>query len=254
MSTPDPVELEEFDADHWVVRGVDGDADVALHRAANPRALVVVPYYEVDSPWGRPTLRDPGRSAAERAARAHAALLAEDEVDVLTVGWWAETCRSGDLEQRYGAAARRRLAEGRGPGIARSVADLIAAVDHHATLGRVERIVGFGHSLGAKHLLAWAAVDARPSAIALSEPGFLPGTNNWSAPWYTDDPDFDVDVLLRAAAGRRVLCIGGGDADDAVSLGHATRVLGSGAEMLLHDRGHQPPPHVVAAARAWLLA
>lgn len=255
LPTPatEPLELVETGPDHWVVRGADGDTDVTLHRAANPRAVVVLPFYEVDSPWGRRSERNPDLPDAERPRRAHGAILAEADVDVLTVGWWAETCLPGDLDERYGAAAARRRDAGRGDGISRTMADILAAVDLYESLGRADVVLGFGHSLGAKHTLSWAAIDPRPQAIALSEPGFYPDTNNWDAPWYYGPGRRDVDDLLAAVAGRRVLVIGGGDADDERALAHATGILGEGGEYLLHDHGHQPPPHVVAAARAWLL-
>lgn len=244
--------IEVTGEDTWTIHGRDGDARAELLRSEDPRAVVVIPFYEVDSVYGRPSVRVSDRSPQQRAAAAWGCHLAERGFDVLAVGWWAETGTRGDLDQRYGEPARKRLEVGRGPGLARSVQDVKLALDTYLRLGRSDDVCAFGHSLGAKHALAWASVDPRPQRLALSEPGFTPDRSNWGKAWYFADSDTTVTDLLEAAGDRRWLLIGGEDSDDELSLRAAAAILGDRCEWILHNAGHHPPRHVLAAIYDWL--
>lgn len=244
--------IEVTGEDTWTIHGPDGDARAELLRSEDSRAVVVIPFYEVDSVFGRPSVRVSDRSPRQRTAAAWGCHLAARGFDVLAVGWWAETGKRGGLDERYGEPARKRLEAGRGPGLARSVQDVKLALDTYLQLGRSDDVCAFGHSLGAKHALAWASVDPRPQRLALSEPGFTPDRSNWGEAWYFAGSDTTVTNLLEAAGNRRWLLIGGEDSDDEMSLRAAAATLGSGCEWMLHNGGHTPPRHVLAAAYDWL--
>ncbi|WP_309127328.1 acetylxylan esterase [Microbacterium sp.] len=235
-----------------------------LPGSAAPSAVVIVPFYDVESLLGHVSRLYPDVGA--RPTRAFAREIAAAGLGVLAVPWWAEAAArpaaSLDLHERYGPAALHHLE--RHPhvtGLGRSVADLLLSIDALEQLDEVDsaRIGVFGHSLGGKLALFAAALDPRIRAAVSHEPGLGFAHSNWSDTWYLGSrvpADRDLDEVLRLVSPRPILYAGGGAADGEHNeeLVRSATSAGSRVEILRHGGGHPLPEDVLATMIDWLRA
>ncbi len=244
------------------------DAEFFRPDHASPGAVVIVPFYDAPSVFGRPSPRTERTGRVPRHPLGTG--LARAGLSVLAVPWWfearatqhPEAARATDLAGRYGPPARDHAERLPMTALGRSVGDLMLAVRAVLAEGLAEqgRLGVFGHSLGGKLSLHLGALDPQVDAVASHEPGLGFAYSNWSDPWYLGEhvpADRDQDELAALVAPRPLLLAGGGDSDGE----HNRHLLdgvspawpeGTGPEVLLHNNGHPMPGHVLAACASWL--
>lgn len=231
-------------------------------------AVVIVPFYDTPSVFGRPSPRTERTGRIPRHPLGTG--LARAGLSVLAVPWWFETratkrpdtAHATDLAGRYGPPAQEHTARLSITPLGRSVGDLMLAVRAllEEELAEPGRLGVLGHSLGGKLALHLGALDARVDAVASHEPGLGFAFSNWRDAWYLGEKvpaDRDQDELAALVAPRPLLWAGGGDSD-----GEHNRHLLDGVaaawskatkpEVLVHNNGHPMPAHVVAACSWWL--
>lgn len=234
-------------------------------------AVIVVPFYDVESLLGLPSDRYP----EAQPSRAFAVEIARAGLGVLAVPWWAEIetrPRSAvDLHDRYDPIATAHREQFPAvTGLGRSITDLRLALDALGTIEQVDagRIGVFGHSLGGKFAMFLAALDTRVSAAVIHEPGLGFAHSNWEDPWYFGErvpSDHDLDDVLALIAPRPVLYVGGGASDGAHNADLAARAATawpaaasdtapsrSCLEIMQHESGHPIPAEVLERCIRWL--
>ncbi len=237
----------------------------------NPRErgrlpVVVIPFYDVDTPAGMDL---GGRNAMPAGARAFGHLAVQHGLAALLVRWAGENDGPGYLEVVADLAQRHPGVSGLGYWVWQSqrIADWLR------TQPEVDpaRMAIAGHSLGGKMALYAAAFEPRYRAVVSSEPGIALSFSNYQDPWYLGErigllsPGADHDQLLQLTAPRPFLLIAGESADGAKSLPllqRGARAYGAGTglrttpqggiSMLNHRSGHSPTPECVTAAMLWL--
>jgi len=250
------------------LRSFGGELGAELFRpdGAVEGPLIVVPFYETATVFGRSSARTDG---SQLWPRAHGLHLAQHGFCVLAVPWWFEleaakrqpsACQS--LSERYGPAAESHDRRYSNTALGRSVADLKLAVSAVLSegLGASEHIAAFGHSLGAKLALHLTALDTRVALAAVHEPGLGFAHSNWSAPWYLGarlPSGRDHDDLIRLINPRPLLLAGGGASDGAhnwelIERAFAGAPTHNRTATLYHNTGHSLPLYVIAAIRSWL--
>lgn len=242
------------------------DAELFRPAGAIPGPVVIVPFYETATVFGRSSARTGG---SQLWPRAHGLHLAQHGLCVLAVPWWFEleaakrqpsACQS--LSERYSPAAESHYRHYSNTPLGRSVADLKLAVSAVLSEGLCarERIAAFGHSLGAKLALHLTALDTRVALAAVHEPGLGLAYSNWSAPWYLGarlPSGRDHEDLIRLVNPRPLLLAGGGASDGAHNRGLIERAFAGSpthnrTATLYHNTGHSLPLYVMAAIRSWL--
>lgn len=238
--------------------------DAVLLLPPRQSAVVVVPFYDVESLLGIPSERYPDANA--QPTKAFACEIAAQGLGVLAVPWWAEIearpSSAVELHARYGPVAATHSARFLGvTGLGRSIADLRLALDALAAVPGVdtERLGAFGHSLGGKLSLFLGALDTRIAATVTHEPGLGFAHSNWEDPWYLADrvpTDRDLDQLMTLIAPRPVLYAGGGASDGPRNVSLAERASTAwpdgGLEILQHGNGHPLPEDVLHTSIQWL--
>ena len=228
------------------------------HDRTRHRPVVVVPYYDVDTPSG---LDLGGRVAQPPGVLAFARLAVQLGYVAVAVRWFGE----GSGERYDEAVANLRERHPRWTGLGRWVLDARAVLDYVETLPGVDRtrMAMMGHSLGGKLTLYAAAMDDRVKAVVVSEPGISFAFSNYSDKWYWGDrvpPGADQNELIGLIAPRPFLLIAGESADGDKSWPFLQSVLplyGAAPERLgwiNHRQGHTPTPEAVSGAMKWLRA
>ncbi|MBN2289936.1 MAG: acetylxylan esterase, partial [Candidatus Glassbacteria bacterium] len=228
---------------------------------ARPAPVVIVPYYDVDTPAGRNL---GGRSLMPLGVRAFAYLMVQQGYVAVAIRWYGESYGENYAE----AVANLKLRHPGLTGLGKWVWDARRLVDYLCTLPEVDsgRIGIIGHSLGAKLSLYAAAADERISAVAASEPGIGLEFSNYEDYWYLGDrirqagKSTDHHELLGLIAPRPFLLIGGDSADDDRSwyyINSAREVYSLFGKPLNigyfnHRTGHTPTPEAVRLAVDWL--
>lgn len=224
--------------------------------------VVIVPFYDVDSPvgvnlGGRRFNNPPG-------VRAIAHLATQRGMAALAVRWSGENDGPGYLETVTALAQRHPGVTGLGYWAwqAQRLADwLETQPDIDAS-----RIGIAGHSLGGKMAVYAAAFEPRIRAVVSSEPGISLAFSNYGDPWYFGErlallpKGSDQDDLLALIAPRPFLLIGGEDSDGGKSLPLLRRAAGAYAGLgapgrlffLNHKSGHSPSPESIVSAMEWL--
>ncbi|MGM7699933.1 dienelactone hydrolase family protein [Microbacterium sp. A84] len=247
---------------HLTSFGVTLDAVLLLPPGQS--AVIVVPFYDVESLLGIPSERYPDADA--RPTKAFAREIAARGLGVLAVPWWAEIearpSPAVELHARYGPVAAANRARFPGvTGLGRSIADLRLALDALTTVPGVDaqRLGAFGHSLGGKLALFLGALDTRIAATVTHEPGLGFAHSNWEDPWYLTDrvpTDRDLDEVLALIAPRPVLYVGGGASDGPHNANLAERAATAwpdgGLDVLQHGNGHPLPEDVLHTSIQWL--
>lgn len=226
-----------------------------------PRPVVVVPYYDIDTPAGQNL---GGRSFAAGGVRAYAQLAAQRGFVAVAIRWYGE----GYAERFDEAVANLKLRHPEWTGLGKWVWDAQRLLDYIETRPEMDstRIGIIGHSLGAKMALYAAAMDERFRAVVFSEGGIGFQMSNYDDYWYLGEalekfpPGTDQHELLALIAPRPFLLIGG-DAYDGPKSWHyinaarpVYRALGKPENLgyFNHHQGHSPTPEAIWHAMLWL--
>jgi formylglycine-generating enzyme required for sulfatase activity/fermentation-respiration switch protein FrsA (DUF1100 family) len=223
--------------------------------------VVIVPFYDVDSPAG---VNLGGRLFNAPGVRAFARLAAQRGFLAAGIRWFAEGDGEGYDEAVLALARRHRHCTGLG----KWIWDAQRLVDYLVSRPDVDpdRIGIIGHSLGGKMALYAAAFDPRIAAVVSSEPGISLGFSNYGDFWYFGDnlrqlpKSADQHELLGLIAPRPFLLIAGESSDGGKSwpfLESAREVYNLyGAPlhigMINHRSGYSPTPAPVNQAMEWL--
>lgn len=231
------------------------------HQAARPAPVVIVPYYDVDTPAGRNLA---GRRYSPGWVRSFAYLAVQRGMIAAAVRWFGESYGEGYDE----AVANLKLRHPGATGLGKWVWDSARLLDYLATVPEADpkRIGIVGHSLGAKMALYAAAMDERIKAVVFSEGGIGFRFSNYDDYWYLGErlraleAGTDQHELLALIAPRPFLLIGGDQYDGAESwryinaarpiyaLFEAPRHIG----FFNHHSGHSPTPDAAWHAMRWL--
>lgn len=223
--------------------------------------VVIVPFYDVDSPAGKNL---GGRNFTPPGVRALAVLAAQRGMAALAVRWSGENDGPGYQEVVAGLAIRHPGVTGLGYWVwqSRRLTDWLSEQPEIDPA----RIGIAGHSLGGKMALYAAAFEPRIQAVVASEPGISLSFSNYSDPWYFGPrikllaEGADQDDLLALIAPRPFLLVAGEDSDGDKSLSVLRRAarayesLGAPGSLffLNHRTGHSPTPESVVSAMEWL--
>jgi pimeloyl-ACP methyl ester carboxylesterase len=233
-------------------------AIVEGRKTTSPRPVVVVPYYDVDTPLG---LDLGGRGFNLAPSIWFARHAAQMGYIAVAVRWFGES--DGERYDEVIASLRKR--QPGVTGLGKWVWDSKRLIDYLVTLPQVDRtrIAMVGHSLGGKMTLYAAATDERIRAAVMSEPGISLKFSNYGDYWYLGDdlnrlpPGADQHELLGLIAPRSVLLVAGEDSDGDKSwpfLEAARGLFRKPGDLgwINHRSGHTPPVDAIANALDWL--
>ena len=219
--------------------------------------VVIVPYYDVDSPAGE----NLGGRRSGGGVRAFAKMAAQRGYLAVAIRWFGEGDAEG-YDEAVASLARRHPGM---TGMAKWILDAQRLVDYLVSRPDVDpqRIGIIGHSLGGKMALYAAAFEPRLAVVVSSEPGISLGFSNYEAFWYLGKQrpqDRDQQELLALIAPRPFLLIAGESADGAKSWPHLAAAqpvyaaLGDKLHlgMINHGQGHTPTAASVTLAMDWL--
>ncbi len=226
-----------------------------------PVPVVIVPYYDVDTPAGRNL---GGKSFMPMSARSFAYLAVQQGYIAVAIRWFGES-----YGERYDeAVANLKMKHPGCTGLGKWVWDAHRLLDYLYTLPEVDRrhIGIIGHSLGAKMSLYAAAMEDRITAVVFSEGGIGLSFSNYDDFWYFGgflrdwDRGTDQHELLGLIAPRPFLLIAGESADSDKSWHYINAVrpvynlYGRPRNIGLfnHRSGHTPTPEAVRLSVEWL--
>ena len=226
-----------------------------------PTPVVIVPYYDVDTPIGKNL---GGRLYSASHVRRFGYHAARRGFVVLAVRWFGRS-----YGEDYGeTVANLYERHPNWTGLGKWVWDSQRVLDYIETLPGVDtKSVGMiGHSLGGKMTLYATAMDERIAAAVSSEPGIGLSFSNYDDYWYLSDAiqrqdePYDHHELLALIAPRPYLLIGGDSSDDDRSWYYinAARLvyrLFERPEQIgyyNHRQGHSPTPESLELALQWL--
>ena len=226
----------------------------------HPLPVVIVPFYDVDSPAGKDM---GGRVYAPPGVRSFALLAVQRGYIAVAVRWFGESYGDSYFE----AVANLEMRHPGCTGMGKWVSDSRQLVTYLTSRADVDskRIGIIGHSLGGKMALYAAAFDNRIAVTVASEPGIGFSHSNYDDYWYfgkrlaTAPPGTDQHELLAFLAPRPFLLIGGDmyDGNDSWHYINAARqvysLLGSPQAIgfLDHHQGHTPTPEAVWRTMEW---
>jgi hypothetical protein len=229
-----------------------------VRKPAGRLPVIIVPYYDVDTPAG---IDLGGRKYTGGGTRAFARLANQRGFLAVSVKWYGEADGEGYDEAVFQLANRH-------PGVTpmgKWIWDLQRVVDYIASRPDVDasRIGIIGHSLGGKMALYGAAFEPRIKAIVSSEPGISLKFSNYQDFWYLGKAieklpkDSDQHELLALMNPRPFLLIAGESADGDKSwpfLASAQQVYDNKnfIGMINHRSGHSPTDDSVQKAFEWL--
>ncbi|HTM51569.1 MAG TPA: SUMF1/EgtB/PvdO family nonheme iron enzyme [Bryobacteraceae bacterium] len=230
-------------------------------KPAGKLPVVIVPFYDVDTPAG---VNLGGRLFTAGNARAFARLAAQHGFLAAAVRWFAEGDGESYDEVVLGLARRHP----RCTPLGKWIWDASRLIDYLVSRPDVDpaRIGMIGHSLGGKMSLYASAFDRRVAAVVASEPGISLGFSNYGDFWYLGanlrrlPKSSDQHELLGLIAPRPFLLIAGESADGDKSwpfLEAAREVYALGGDplrmgLINHRSGHSPTPEAVVRSMEWL--
>jgi len=231
------------------------------HRITKPVPVVIVPYYDVDTPAAQ---NMGGKSYRPASVRSFANLAVRSGYIAVAIRWFGEGYSVGYAEAVAELDRRRPGLSGLG----KWVSDVRCLVDWLHTLPEVDRnnIGIIGHSLGGKMAMYAAAFEPRITVAIGSDHGIGLDFSNYEDYWYLDesirrrDPGTDHHELLALIAPRPFMLIGGESADKDESwhfINEARTVYDlygkpNQVGFFNHRTGHSPTPEAVSLALAWL--
>lgn len=226
-----------------------------------PTPVVIVPYYDVDTPAGKNL---GGRSYMPPSVRSFALLAVKEGYIAVAVRWFGESYAPGYAE----TVASLKIRHPELSGLGKWVWDSQRLLDYVVSMPGVDpqNIGIIGHSLGGKMSLYAAAFDKRITAAVGSDLGIGLEFSNYEDYWYFDksiqdrDKATDHHELLGFIAPRPFLLIAGEDADNDRSWHfiNAAREVYSlfgdprRAAIFNHRTGHTPTPEAMRLAIDWL--
>ncbi len=253
----------QVESDRWEKILVMMPSEALTH----PRPVVIVPFYDVDDPFGHDVA---GRQVLGGLTTAFARLAVQRGYIAVAIRWFGDSYGEAYTE----AVANLKLRHPHCTGLGKWVWDAQRLLDYLYTLPEVDRqhIGIIGHSLGGKMALYAGAFDERITVVVTSEPGIglnLGPTkhNNYDAYWYFGDFIFqrreketDHHELLGLIAPRPYLLIGGDEYDTAESwyyINAARQVCDlygkrHNVGYFNHHHGHRPTPEADQRAMDWL--
>jgi hypothetical protein len=213
--------------------------------------VILVPYYDVDTPAGTDL---GGRRFTPGGTRAFARLANQHGCLAVSIKWFGEADGEGYDEAVYHLTRRHPNVTPLG----KWVWDLQRIIDYLETRPDVDpaRIGIIGHSLGGKMTLFAAAFDKRLKAAVASEPGISRHFSNYQDFWYLgraaeripNEADFQ-DLVARISP-RPFLLIAGESADGDKSWPFLAGFPNTG--MINHRSGHSPTESSIQLAMEWL--
>ena len=225
-----------------------------VRKPAGRLPVVIVPYYDVDSPAGE----NLGGHRSGGGVRAFARLAVQRGFMAVAIRWFGE----GDGEG-YDEAVLNLARQHPGlTGLGQWITEAQSLVDYLVTRPDIDpsRIGIIGHSLGGKMALYAAAFDPRIAVVVSSEPGISLNFSNYEAFWYLGKNrplQRDQQELLALIAPRPFLLIAGESSDGQKSWPYLQsaqpaypnrQYLG----MFNHRQGHTPTAQSVHHAMDWL--
>lgn len=229
--------------------------------AQSPTPVVIVPYYDIDTPAGRNL---GGRVYRPMGVRSFGYHMVQQGYMVVAIRWFGESYGEGYAE----AVANLSLRHPGCTGLGKWIWDVQRLVDYIYTLPDADTtsIAIIGHSLGAKMALYAAAMDERILVVVFSEGGIGLSFSNYEDYWYLGKvraqmpPGTDHHELLGLIAPRPFLLIGGDSADSDSSWYYINaarevyRLYGKPQDIgyYNHRSGHTPTPKSVNLAVEWL--
>ncbi len=231
------------------------------HRITRPVPVVIVPYYDVDTPAAQ---NMGGKNYSPASVRSFANLAVRSGYIAVAIRWFGEGYSVGYAE----AVAELNRRHPGLSGLGKWVSDVRCLVDWLHTLPEVDRnnIGIIGHSLGGKMAMYAAAFEPRITVAIGSDHGIGLDFSNYEDYWYLDesirqrDPGTDHHELLGLIAPRPFMLIGGESADKDDSwhfINEARKVYGlygkpDNIGFFNHRTGHSPTPESVSLALRWL--
>lgn len=226
-----------------------------------PRPVVIVPFYDVDTPAGRNLS---GRSFLGMGVDSYAYTAVQKGYISVAIRWFGESYGEWYSE----AVANLKLRHPNCTGLGKWVWDAQRLVDYLYSLPEVDRdqIGIIGHSLGGKMALYAAAFEPRITTVISNEPGVGLSFSNYDDYWYFGDlidkveKGTDQHELIALIAPRPFLLIGGDTYDTAKSwyyINAARQVYNlygkpENIGYFNHHKGHMPTPEAVWRAMEWL--
>jgi formylglycine-generating enzyme required for sulfatase activity len=228
---------------------------------SHPLPVVIVPYYDVDTPAG---MSMGGRSTTPLGTRAYGHLAVQRGMAAIAIRWFGESYGENTSE----VVANLKLRHPAATGLGKWVWDSNRLLDYIATRPEFDtkRVAMIGHSLGGKMTLYAAAMDERIRAAVSSEPGIGLSFSNYDDFWYLGEDmrklekGTDHHELLALMAPRPFLLIGGDSADSDKSwhyINSARQVYSlfgvpKHIGYINHRKGHSPTPESIHLAMEWL--
>jgi formylglycine-generating enzyme required for sulfatase activity len=226
-----------------------------------PRPVVIVPFYDVDTPAARDLS---GREFMGAGVDSYAYAAVQKGYIAVSIRW----CLEGYGESYGEAVANLKLRHPHSAGLGKWVWDAHRLIDYLYTLPEVdhERIGIIGHSLGGKMALYASAFDERITVVVSNEGGIGLSFSNYEDFWYfgdiiqKQDKATDQHELLGLIAPRPFLLLGG-DAYDTAKSWHYINAARQVYELYQkpenigyfnHHKGHMPTPEAVWRAMEWL--
>ena len=226
-----------------------------------PRPVVIVPFYDVDTPAGRDLS---GRHFMGMGVDSYAYMAVQKGYIAVAIRWFGESYGEWYSE----AVANLKMRHPHCTGLGKWVWDAHRLLDYLYTLPEVDRdrIGIIGHSLGGKMALYAAAFEPRITAVVSNELGIGLSFSNYDDYWYFGecidkvDEGTDQHELIGLIAPRPFLLIGGDTYDTAKSwyyINAARQVYHlyrkpENIGYFNHHKGHMPTPEAVWRAMEWL--